>query len=61
VYNWDRTINKRVRVEFETKLKGRMSDQVGLWKGKWKEKGDVAKPRWIDPEVLGFGRILSRS
>lgn len=28
VYNWDRSINKRVRVEFEAKLKSRMTDQV---------------------------------
>nr|AAB67631.1 En/Spm-like transposon protein [Arabidopsis thaliana] len=51
VYNWDRSINKRVRVEFEAKLKSRMSDQVSRWKGNWKEKGDEAKPKWIDPDV----------
>jgi len=28
-----------------------MSDQVGRWKGKWKENGDEAKPRWIDHDV----------
>ncbi|KAG7583677.1 Phosphoribosyltransferase C-terminal [Arabidopsis suecica] len=51
VYNWDRSINKRVRMEFETKLKDRMCDQISRWKGKWKRKGDEAKPKWIDPEV----------
>ena len=28
-----------------------MSDQVSRWKGNWKEKGDEAKPKWIDPDV----------
>ena len=28
-----------------------MTDQVSRWKGKWKEKGDDAKPKWIDPDV----------
>ncbi|KAG7648645.1 putative transposase Ptta/En/Spm plant [Arabidopsis thaliana x Arabidopsis arenosa] len=28
-----------------------MSNQVSRWKEKWKEKGDEAKPRWIDPDV----------
>nr|AAO73428.1 hypothetical protein [Arabidopsis thaliana] len=51
VYNWDRSINKRVRVVFEAKLKSRMTDQVSRWKGNWKEKGDEAKPKWIDPDV----------
>ncbi|KAG7552551.1 putative transposase Ptta/En/Spm plant [Arabidopsis thaliana x Arabidopsis arenosa] len=51
VYNWDRSINKRVRIEFETKLKDRMCNQISRWKGKWKRKGDEAKPKWIDPEV----------
>ena len=51
MYNWDRAINKRVRIEFEAKLKDRMSDQVSRWKGKWREKGDAAIPRWFDPLV----------
>jgi len=28
-----------------------MTDQVSRWKGNWKEKGDEAKPKWIDPDV----------
>jgi len=28
-----------------------MSNQVSRRKEKWKEKGDEAKPRWIDPDV----------
>ena len=51
MYNWDKAINKRVRIEFDAKLKERMSDQVSRWKGKWREKGDLAMPRWLDPEV----------
>jgi len=51
MYNWDKAINKRVRTEFEAKLKERMSDQVSRWKGKWREKGDAAMPRWFDLEV----------
>ncbi|KAG7640446.1 putative transposase Ptta/En/Spm plant [Arabidopsis suecica] len=50
-YNWDRSINVRVRSEFDSKLKSRMCDQVCRWKGKWREIGDDAKPKWIDPEV----------
>lgn len=50
-YNWDRALNARVRKEFETKLKSRMCDQVCRWKGKWREIGDDAKPKWIDPDV----------
>ncbi|KAG7599318.1 putative transposase Ptta/En/Spm plant [Arabidopsis suecica] len=34
MYNWDRSINERVRAEFEDKLKDRMCDQVSRWKGK---------------------------
>jgi len=51
VYNWDSVINKRFRLECDAKLKDRMSDQIGRWKGKWKEKGDQAKQQWIDPDV----------
>ncbi|KAG7551462.1 putative transposase Ptta/En/Spm plant [Arabidopsis thaliana x Arabidopsis arenosa] len=51
MYNWDRSINQRVRDEFEDKLKDRMCDQVARWKKKWKNIGDEAKPKWIDPEV----------
>jgi len=51
MYNWDKTINKRVKTEFEAKLKERMTDQVCRWKGKWREKGDAAMPRWFDPAV----------
>ena len=50
-YNWDRAINARVRAAFESKLKHRTCDQVCRWKGKWKLKGDDAKPKWIDLEV----------
>ncbi|XP_019102055.1 PREDICTED: uncharacterized protein LOC109133415 [Camelina sativa] len=50
-YNWDASINERVRAEFEKKLKSRMSDQVSRWKGKWKKKGNDAMPRWLDPTV----------
>ncbi|KAG7578229.1 putative transposase Ptta/En/Spm plant [Arabidopsis thaliana x Arabidopsis arenosa] len=64
MYNWDKSINERVRDEFEDKLKDRMSDQVSRWKGKWKNIGDEAKPKWIDPEVwaglVRFGVILSQ-
>jgi len=28
-----------------------MTDQVSRWKGKWKERGDDAKPKWSDPDV----------
>ena len=28
-----------------------MTDQVSQWKGKWKDKGDDAKPKQIDPNV----------
>ncbi|KAG7627199.1 putative transposase Ptta/En/Spm plant [Arabidopsis thaliana x Arabidopsis arenosa] len=63
MYNWDKAINKRVRTEFEAKLKERMSDQVSRWKGKWREKGDAAMPRWNarlhDPD--GFGIHKHRS
>jgi len=51
MYNWDKSIKDRVRDEFENKLKDRMSNQICRWKGKWKEKGDEAKPKWIDPLV----------
>ncbi|CAE6193051.1 unnamed protein product [Arabidopsis arenosa] len=51
MYNWDRSINQRVRDEFEDKLKDRMSDQVSRWKAKWKNIGDEACPKWIDPTV----------
>ncbi|CAD5333071.1 unnamed protein product [Arabidopsis thaliana] len=51
MYNWDKAINTRVKTEFEAKLKERMSDQVSRWKGKWREKGDAAMPRWFDPAV----------
>ncbi|KAG7543464.1 putative transposase Ptta/En/Spm plant [Arabidopsis thaliana x Arabidopsis arenosa] len=51
MYNWDRSINQRVRDEFEDKLKDRMCDQISRWKGKWKNNGDEAKPKWIDPQV----------
>ncbi|CAL9214369.1 unnamed protein product [Arabidopsis halleri] len=50
-YNWDQSINARVRAEFDKKLKSRMCDQVSRWKKKWKRKGDDAKPKWIDPDV----------
>ncbi|KAG7548121.1 putative transposase Ptta/En/Spm plant [Arabidopsis suecica] len=45
------SINQRVRDEFEDKLKDRMCDQISRWKGKWKNNGDEAKPKWIDPQV----------
>ncbi|CAD5333125.1 unnamed protein product [Arabidopsis thaliana] len=64
VYNWDRAINKRVRIEFEAKLKDRMCDQISRWKGKWKLKGDEAMARWLDPEEwagLGLGISKHRS
>ncbi|KAG7552221.1 putative transposase Ptta/En/Spm plant [Arabidopsis thaliana x Arabidopsis arenosa] len=51
MYNWDKSINERIRAEFEDKLKDRMCDQVSRRKGKWKNKGDEAKPKWIDPIV----------
>ncbi|XP_010511218.1 PREDICTED: uncharacterized protein LOC104787346 [Camelina sativa] len=50
-YNWDHSINGRVRAEFESKLKTRMTDQVSRWKSKWRVKGDDAMPRWLDPKV----------
>ncbi|CAL9239191.1 unnamed protein product, partial [Arabidopsis halleri] len=40
-------------------------DQVSRWKGKWKNKGDEAKPKWIDPQVwaglVRFWSINSRN
>ncbi|KAG7556833.1 putative transposase Ptta/En/Spm plant [Arabidopsis suecica] len=51
MYNWEKSINERIRAEFEDKLKDRMCDQVSRRKGKWKNKGDEAKPKWIDPIV----------
>ena len=38
-----------------------MSDQVSRWKRNWKEKGDEAKPKWIDPDVWRSSTVLARS
>ncbi|CAE6126651.1 unnamed protein product [Arabidopsis arenosa] len=54
MYNWDKSINERVRDEFEDKLKDRMSDQVSR-----NRSINSRNARYHDPVGLGISKHRS--